>query len=155
MDARVQKAPAATARGAAVLLIGVALAAWIVFGRFLFGIGGELTLAYGLIGALVAVLHVFIGRALARTAARGFPTRGATRGTLIAAWGCGVLLGLTIPDLTRRGLQTIISGDTEPGLGVAIGVANPAGIIMTALTIIALVLATQDSRGPRPADEDL
>lgn len=155
MDARVQKAPAATARGAAVILIGVALAAWIVFGRFLFGIGGELTLAYSLIGVFVVALHVFIGRALARTAARGFTTRASTRGTLMAAWGCGILLGLTIPDLTRGGLHTILSGDTEPGLGVAIGVANPAGIVMIALTIIALVLATQDSRGPWPAEEEL
>ncbi|MEJ1089598.1 hypothetical protein WDU99_14870 [Microbacterium sp. Mu-80] len=143
-----------TTRGVGVLLVGFAIALWIVFGRFLFGAGGELTVVYLAIGLIVLVLHVFIARALSRTASRGFPVRPATRGTLIAAWGCGILLGLTIPDITAKGMQTIISGAQQPALDVAIGVANPAGIIMMALTIISLVLANQDAQGPRPTEDD-
>lgn len=154
MDSFEQTARVGTARGAGVLLAGAVLALWIVFGRFLFGAGGELTVVYLAIGVIVLVLHVFISRALSRTASRGFPVRPATRGTLIAAWGCGILLGLTLPDLTPDGLQTIISGTQQPALDVAIGVANPAGIIMIALTIIALVLASQDANGPRPSEDD-
>lgn len=154
MDSREQSSHSGIAPGVGVLLAGVAIAAWIVFGRFLFGVGGELTLAYLPIGVLVVVLHAFIGRALSRTAARGFTPRRSTWGTLITAWGCGILLGLTIPDVTETGLQTILTGAAQPWLDVAIGVANPAGIIMIAFTIIALVLASQDAHGPRPVEDD-
>jgi len=143
------------ARGTAVLLVGLALALWIVAGRFLFGIGGGLTFAYLLIGILIATLHALISRAVRRVGERGFSLRPATRGTLIASWGCGALLGLTIPDLTPDGLQTILTGSTQPWLEVAIGVANPAGILTIAFSIIALVLASQDARGPRPHEDDL
>ncbi|MGF2949439.1 hypothetical protein [Microbacterium alcoholitolerans] len=149
-----QTARTGTSRGVGVLLVGVALALWIAFGRFLFGAGGELTVAYLLIGVLVLVLHIFISRALARTAKRGFTVRPSTRGTLIGAWGCGILLGLTIPDITADGMQTIVSGTQQPALDVAIGIANPAGIVMAALTIIALVLASQDANGPRPSEDE-
>lgn len=149
-----QTARTGTTRGVGVLLVGLVVALWIVFGRFLFGAGGDLTVVYLAIGVIVIVLHVFIARALARTAKRGFTVRSATRGTLIGAWGCGILLGLTLPDLTPDGLQTVISGTQQPALDVAIGVANPAGIIMIALTIIALVLASQDANGPRPTEDD-
>lgn len=151
---------AGTARGVGVRrdgvpVVGVALALWIVAGRFLFGIGGQLAFAYLLIGIIIVILHVFIGRAMARARARGFSLRPATRGTLIAAWGLGVLLGLTIPDLTPDGLQTILTGARQPWLEAAIGVANPAGILTIAFTIITLVLANQDAQGPRPHEDDL
>ncbi|MDQ0614596.1 membrane protease YdiL (CAAX protease family) [Microbacterium sp. W4I4] len=155
MDSRGPVEQAGTARGVGVLLAGVVLALWIVAGRFLFGIGGELAIAYLLIGVLIVILHVYIGRALTCAAARGFGVRPSTRGTVIAAWGCGVLLGLTIPDLTPDGLQTILTGAAQPWLEVAIGVANPAGILTVAFTIIALVLANQDAHGPRSHEDDL
>jgi hypothetical protein len=148
------RAGAALAKGIGVFLAGLALALWIVFGRFLFGVGGELTPIYLLLGIAIVVLHAFIGQAIARTAMRGYSMRRATLVTLIAAWACGILLGITIPDVTASGLQTVISGTLEPWRGIAIGLANPAGIITIALTIAALVLATQDARGPRPADDE-
>ncbi|UUT35372.1 hypothetical protein [Microbacterium elymi] len=53
---------------------GVVLAAWIAFGRALFGIAGELTLVYALtLGVIYAVLQVFLGRSVARTAQAGTP----------------------------------------------------------------------------------
>lgn len=155
MDTEELTARPGTARSAVVLITGAVVALWIVFGRFLFGRGGELTIVYLLIGFLIVVLTVFISRAMARTAARGFSLRPSVWGTLGASWGCGLLLGLTIPDLTSEGLQTILSGTEQPWLDFAIGVANPSGIIMTALTIAALVLANQDAHGPRPHEDDL
>lgn len=154
MDSVGQTTRAGTLRGVGVLLVGVVLALWIVFGRFLFGVGGELVVPYLLIGVLVVALHIPLGRAVTRMTNRGFTLRPSTRGSLIAAWGCGILLGLTIPDITPDGLQTIISGTQQPTLDVAIGVANPAGIIMIAFTCIALVLASQDAHGPRPTEDD-
>lgn len=137
-----------------VAAAGVLLAVWVVFGRFLFGAGGDLTPVYLLLGVLIVTLHAFIGLALVRTAHGGYRTRGATVGTLVAAWVCGILLGLTIPDITPLGLQTAITGAHEPWRGIAIGLANPAGIVMIALIIAALVLANQDARGPRPSDDE-
>lgn len=154
MDSLEQTTRAGAACGIGVLLIGVAVALWIVFGRFLFGVGGELTLPYLPIGAVIIVLYAYLGRAFARTRRRGFAVRSSTRGALITAVACGLLFGLTIPDITPQGLQTIISGPHEPALGIAIGVTNPSWVIMFAFTIIALVLAHQDSHGPRSEDDE-
>jgi hypothetical protein len=142
--------------GIVVACCGVLLAAWVVAGRSLFGVGGSLTVTYALtIGVLLVVLHFFVGRGILRTARRGYRTRPATIGTVIAAWGCGILLGLMIPDITPAGLQTILTGASEPGLGIVIGLSNPLGIIMLVMSITALVLATVDSRGgPRILEED-
>ncbi|UUT35373.1 hypothetical protein [Microbacterium elymi] len=52
-----------------------------------------------------------------------------------------------IPDVTPDGLQTILTGAAEPGRGIAIGFANPLGVIMLVLAVIALVLATGDAKG--------
>lgn len=135
---------------------GVLLAAWVVFGRHLFGVGGELTLVYALtLGIAIVVLHAFAGRAVVRTVRRGHHTRPATIGMLIASWGCGILLGLMIADVTPAGLQTILTGPNEPGLGIAIGVSNPLGIVMLVTSIVALALAVGDSKGAAtPAEED-
>ena len=142
--------------GAVVATSGVLLAAWVAAGRWLFGVGGSLTVTYALtIGIVLALLHLFIGRGILRTARRGYRTRSVTIGTVIAAWGCGILLGLMIPDVTPVGLQTILTGASEPGLGIVIGLSNPLGIIMLAMSITALVLAAVDSKGgPRVPDED-
>lgn len=141
-------APGTGMRGAVVASAGIAVAWWVSFGRDLFGIGGGLTLLYAAtLGVAFGALFVITGLAVRRTALRGFQTRGMTHTMLIASGGCAFLLGLTLPDITPVGLQTIISGPSEPALGIAIGIANPLGIIGIATAIIALVLAIRDSRG--------
>jgi hypothetical protein len=131
-----------------VVVAGVAVAAWISFGRHVFGIGGDLTIIYAAtLGVIFAALLGFTGLAVRRTARRGFDTRATTYAFLIAAGVSGLLLGLTLPDSTPRGLQTIISGPTQPGLDIAIGIANPLGVIGIATAIIALVLSIRDARG--------
>ena len=68
--------------GAVVATSGVFLAAWVAAGRSLFGVGGSLTVTYALtIGIVLALLHLFIGRGILRTARRGYRTRSATIGT--------------------------------------------------------------------------
>ncbi|MGV8876642.1 MAG: hypothetical protein ACOH1K_03930 [Rhodoglobus sp.] len=140
--------PRAGHAGAVVMVAGIALAGWISFGRHLFGIGGDLTIVYAAsLGVIFAALLVLAGLAVRRSALRGFVTRAVTQVMLIAAGVCGFLLGLTIPDSTPLGLQTIISGPVEPALGIAIGIANPLGVIGIVSAIIALILAVGDSRG--------
>ena len=125
-------------RGWSIGAIGVVLAAWVAFGRMLFGVAGSLTPVYALtLGVVIAALHVFVALASLRTAQRGFRHRPATIGTLCASWACAALLGLLIPDLTADGLQTILTRGAEPGLGIAIGFANPLGVITIALAITA------------------
>jgi hypothetical protein len=135
---------------------GVVLAAWVVGGRYLFGVGGDLTLVFACtLGPALVVLHFFVGRAIVRTARRGHRTRAATIATLAVAWGCGILLGFTIPDITANGLQTILSSLTSPGsLDLVVGLSNPLGIIMLATSVAALVLATGDAHGPQQPSED-
>lgn len=134
--------------GVTVIVAGAAVAGWISFGRHLFGIGGDLTVVYAAtLGIVFAVLLMTAGLVVRRTERRGFETRPLTQVMLIASGACGFLLGLTIPDSTPSGLQTIISGPTEPALGIAIGIANPLGVVGVATAIIALVLAIRDSRG--------
>lgn len=133
--------------GLGIPVVGVLLAAWVTAGRFLFGVGGSLTPAYSLIGLTVVVLYVFIGRALRRTARTGRSTRPAVFGTLGASVGCGILLGLMIPDVTPGGLQTILTRAAEPGLGIVVGIANPLGVVMVATAIFSLVLANGDAIG--------
>ena len=133
------------------------LAAWVTLGRVLFGVAGELTQLYVFtLGLVIVVLNAFVAEGLARTAHNGHRTRPATIGMLLASWGCGILLGLMIPDVTALGLQTIITGPHEPGLGIAIGIANPLGIVMLVTVIVALGLARGDAKGKahQRAEED-
>ncbi|WP_308490903.1 hypothetical protein [Microbacterium terrisoli] len=145
-------------RGVIVVGVGVVLAAWIAFGRALFGIAGDLTAVYALtLAPLLVVLHLFIGQGVVRTQRRGFRHRRATFGTLYASWGCAVMLGLLIPDMTPGGLQTIATGASEPGRGIAIGFANPLGVIMIVFAVAALVLARGDAHGraDAPSEDEL
>lgn len=140
--------PRTVVPGVLVAIAGLVLAAWVVLGRALFGVAGELVPVYALsLGLIIVVLYAFIGDGIARTALHGHRTRTATVGMLIASCGCGLLFGLVIPDVTPLGLQTILSGPAEPGLGIAIGVANPLGIIMLITAIVAVFLARGDAKG--------
>ncbi|MEX1078421.1 MAG: hypothetical protein WED09_04870 [Homoserinimonas sp.] len=135
-----------------VVLVGLLLAAWVALGRLLFGVAGELTQVYTFsIGLIIFLLHAFITEALLRAAQNGYRVRPATIAMLIASWALGILLGLVIPDVTPLGLQTILTGPREPGLSIAIGVANPVGIVMLVTAIVALVLARGDARGKAQA----
>ncbi|HEU4808835.1 MAG TPA: hypothetical protein VFT01_11285 [Homoserinimonas sp.] len=140
--------PRSIAPALLVVFTGLLIAAWVSVGRLLFGVAGELTQLYTFtLGLLIVVLHAFIAEALARTAQNGHRTRRATIWMLATSWACGILLGLMIPDVTALGLQTILTGPHEPGLSIAIGVANPLGIIMLVTAIVALALARGDARG--------
>lgn len=148
-------APRSGVLGTLVIIGGILLAAWVSAGRALFGVAGDLTPVYIItLGFAIAVLHFFVGRSLLRAARRGHRIRPITLVQLAFSWICGVLLGLMIPDITAEGLQTIVSGTTEPALGIAVGIANPLGIICLGTAIVALVLARQDAHGRRPVAEE-
>ena len=140
--------PRSIAPAMLVVFAGLVIAAWVSVGRLLFGVAGELTQLYTFsLGLFIFLLHAFIAEALLRAAQLGYRTRPATLAMLFASWACGILLGLMIPDVTPLGLQTILTGAIEPGLGIAIGVANPLAVIMVVTGIVALVLARGDAKG--------
>lgn len=140
--------PGSGRAGLVAIIAGIAVAGWVSFGRHLFGLGGDLTIIYATtLGIAFAILLVLVGLAMRRADLRGFGTRPITHAMLISSGICAFLLGLTIPDATSEGLQTIVSGPNEPALGIAIGIANPLGVIGIATGIIALVLAVKESRG--------
>ncbi|MEL0627032.1 hypothetical protein V6245_08760 [Salinibacterium amurskyense] len=140
--------PGSGRAGVAVIVFGIAVAGWVSFGRHLFGLGGDLTVIYAAtLGVIFAILLVLVGLAMRRSDLRGFATRPITHAMLISSGLSAFLLGLTIPDNTPEGLQTIVSGPNEPALGIAIGIANPLGVVGIATGIIALVLAVKESRG--------
>ncbi len=141
--------------GALIAIVGILLAAWVTLGRALFGIAGELTQVYLLtLGILIVLLNAFTAEGVMRAAQLGYKHRPATLGMLFTSWALGILLGLTIPDVTPDGLQTILSGPEEPGLGIAIGIANPLGIVMIVTAIVALGLARGDAKGKAHAVEE-
>ncbi|WP_333812775.1 hypothetical protein [Timonella senegalensis] len=140
-----------------VLVMGVLASTWVVFGRGIVGNLGSLTLIYVfLLGLPILVLHILVARAMARTAAAEHSTRPWTFIALVLAWVCFTMLGLLIPDRLDDGsLQTMLTGNTDPWTGFAIGIANPMGIIGIALCVASLIMAIADSRGPRLTEDEL
>jgi branched-subunit amino acid ABC-type transport system permease component len=150
-----KREPRPVASGVLMLVAGLVAAAWIGFGRYLFGVAGDVTPLYVFIAVVIGGLNVLTGRAVIRTARRGYPTSGWTVTIAAASWAFAIMCGLTLPDATPTGMQTIISGGHEPGLGIAIGLTNVTGMICVALCVAAVILAYRDARGRRPIyDED-
>ncbi len=139
-----------------VLAVGLLLSAWVTYGRFLFDRGGSLTPIYAvLIGVPMVVLHAFVARAFGKVRRAGMGMRRATLNCLLTAWACFILLGLTIPDRPHESLETIVTGSHDLWVGMAIGIANPAGIIGMGLTVATLILALGDARGPRLSEDEI
>lgn len=139
-----------------VILVGTALVTWVTFGRFLFDKNGPFTIVYVLLIAIpVFLLHLLIAHNLTLVYRSGYTVRRATVGSLLMAWLCFSLLGFVIPDRPVDSLETILSGASEPLLGLAIGIANPLGIIGIALTVTAFLFSRTDAVGGKPTEDDL
>lgn len=139
-----------------LVLVGLALAAWVVCGRALFGILGEFTQLYVLLlGVPIIVLHVLIARAVTRTTLAGFPIRLRTKWTLLAAWACLLLLGFTIPDRVNGTVHSILTGDIPGVVGMAIGISNPLGIVGVGLLVASLMCAIFDKKSSEYCEDEV
>lgn len=139
-----------------VAMMGVVMASWVSFGRHLFDKGGPFTIVYVLlVGIPVVIMHLVIAKRLGRLARSAFQQSRATVTCLITAWVLFTGLGLTIPDRPISSLETIVTGASEPWLGMAIGIANPLGIIGLALTVAALLLSKRDLAGAQPTEDEI
>lgn len=139
-----------------VIGLGVVLALWMSAGRWLFGIGGNLTWWYvPTIGLTYILLHVWLARRMRITATKG---KRASRGmivSLVLSWVNAIAFGITVPDRHDGQLTTIIShfaGDAW--LEMAIALCNPFGIIAFTLVGTAIGFAISDSRDPKPEEDE-
>jgi hypothetical protein len=140
-----------------VAVFGVVLALWMSSGRWLFGIGGELTWWYvPTIGILFGGLSLWTARRIRITLARGRTIGRATVIALILAWLCALGFGATVPDNPGGELVSIVSLFAGPeSLGMSIGICNPLGIIAFACLIAALGFAAAAGREPHVDDDEL
>lgn len=137
-------------------LIGLLLALWMGAGRWLFGIGGDLTWWYvPLITVTYALLQFWLVRRIRITRDRGRRTSRSTYVSLALSWACAVGFGFTVPDRVGDELVSILSHLAGPEtLGMSIGVCNPLGIIAFACAIAAVAFSAADGRDPRPEEDE-
>lgn len=145
------------ARNLILGLVGVLCALWMGLGRWIFGIGGELTWWYApLIAVPFAVLQIWTVRRLRAASDRGRPAGRAPYVALALSWACAVGFGLTVPDVHGGELVSILShlaGDDWIGMSVAL--CNPLGIIAFATAIAAVSFAHSAGRTRRLSEDEI
>lgn len=144
-------------RPSIIFLIGFVIALWMSAGRWLFGIGGSLTLWYVPTFGLAYVLaHAWIANRVALTRTKGQRTSRGTIVALVASWIVAVAFGFMVPDLHNGSLTTIASHFTgsDTALEMAIAFSNFFGIVSLALAGTAVGFSISDSRDPRPVEEE-
>lgn len=137
-------------------IVGCALGLWMGAGRWLFGIGGELTLWYlPLIGAPFALLQLWTVRRIRIAGDRGRRVGRAPYVSLALSWVCAIGFGLTVPDVSGGELVSILGLFGGPLWNeMSIALCNPLGIVAFATTIAALGFAAAAGREPRPEEDE-
>lgn len=132
-------------------MVGLLIAAWVVFGRKVFGVDGSLTLIYTLsLGPAIVVANMVAAMGIHQVALKKQHLKPVTFIVIVAGWVCGILLGLLIPDETETGLRSIAVDQSIPGiLDFVIGIANPLGIFTVGLPIASYFLARSNAKGIR------
>lgn len=140
-----------------ITLIGIVLALWMTLGRWLFGIGGTLSIWYvPTIGIAYVWLQWWTARRMTLTHRKGRRTRPRVFVTLILSWANAIAFGLTVPDLSEQGLLSLAGLWGGPVWNeMSIALCNPFGILAFALTIAAIAFAAVDGRDPRPSEDEI
>ena len=139
-----------------ITVIGIVLAAWMSAGRWLFGIGGNLTWWYvPAIGLTYAALMWWVGNRMDATTRRGKRLKRSTWVTLALSWVCAIGFGFMVPDRADGSLQSIVSfaAGSEFSAEMSIALCNPLGIIAFALGFFALGIAIASGKDPRPEED--
>ncbi|MFC6236020.1 hypothetical protein ACFPZL_13100 [Leucobacter soli] len=146
-----------TARNLTFGFIGLLCAAWMGFGRWAFGLGGELTWWYApLIALPFAVLQLWTLQRVNVAVRRGREPGRAPYGALVLSWVCALGFGLTVPDLVDGELVSIAGRfGGEIWNEMAIALCNPFGIIAFATAIAALAFAYAAGRERWLSEDEL
>jgi hypothetical protein len=126
---------------------------WVVAGRVLFGIGGQMVLWLGIsLAPVLLVLLLLTGVKLIETARRGMllPVRAVVAPAL--AWLLAFAFGFTVPDFgggagEGASIMSLLAGPSALGMSTAL--CNPFGIIAVGLAIAATVFAYRAAGGAR------
>jgi hypothetical protein len=127
------------------LPMAVLVPLWVVAGRVMFGIGGQMVLWLGIsLGPVLLVLLLLTGIKLAEAARRGvlLPVRAVVAPAL--AWLAAIAFGFTVPDFgggagDGTSVMSLLAGPSALGMSTAL--CNPFGIIAVALTVASTVFA--------------
>src|SRR5690606_1164493 len=121
---------------------------WMGAGRWVFGLGGELTWWYlPLIGVPFIVLQLLTIRRIRIAEDRGRRAGRAPYAALALSWVCALGFGLTVPDLVGGELVSVLSHAAgAEWLGMSIALCNPLGIIALATAGAALGFAIAAGR---------
>ncbi len=126
-------------------------------GRWLFGIGGELTWWYApLITVPYIWLQLWLLRRMRIAVDRGRRVGRAPFVALALSWASALGFGLTVPDVANGELISIAGllwGSLANELAIAL--CNPFGIVAFATMIIALAYAAAAGREPRPEEDEI
>ncbi|MGM0930279.1 MAG: hypothetical protein ACQEXN_11275 [Actinomycetota bacterium] len=137
------------------LPMAVLVPLWVVAGRALFGIGGQMVLWLGIsLGPALLVLLLLTGIKLAEAARQGvlLPVRAVVAPAL--AWLAAIAFGFTVPDFgggagDGTSVVSLLAGPSALGMSTAL--CNPCGIIAMALTIASTVFAFRAAADGRKA----
>ena len=144
-------------RNFVIVIVGLLAALFMGFGRFLFGVGGELTWWYAPLIALPFFLQqLFALQRMIIAERRGRSVGRSVYVALVLSWLCALGFGFTVPDLVGGELVSVLShlaGDSWIGMSIAL--CNPLGILAFATSIAAVIFANLAGRDPRPTEDDL
>ena len=143
--------------GRITIIIGVILAAWMTLGRWLFGLGGELTLWYlPTIGLVYIAVTIWLARRMAVARSRGKRVGRGTIVALVLSWVCAIGFGLTVPDMVDGQLTSIMSAASGSAFSAEMSIAlcNPLGIIAFTTLGISIAFAYADARDPKPEEDE-
>lgn len=137
------------------LPMAVLVPLWVVAGRVLFGIGGQMVLWLGIsLGPALLVLLSLTGAKLAEAARGGvlLPVRAVVAPAL--AWLAAIAFGFTVPDFgggagDGTSVMSLLAGPSALGMSTAL--CNPCGIIAMALAIASTVFAFRAAAAGRKA----
>lgn len=141
-----------------VMVIGVVMAAWMSAGRWLFDLGGSLTVWFvPAIGLTYALIMLWLAQRITITRRRGRRTGRAVYVSLILSWACAIGFGFTVPDRVNGELVSILSSvsGSDFSVDMSIALCNPLGIIAFTLAFIAVGFAIANGRDPRPEEDEL
>lgn len=137
-----------------VFVLALALAAWVGFGRVLFGWTGTIGMIMSLTVAPIGlVLQGTAGLAMRAAVRRGHSIRRAVVACVLAV-GSGVLFGATVPEVTDAGVRSLMAPTGQTwAVEMTIALCNPLGIVYLATTIATVVFSRLAVRGPSVSAE--
>ncbi|MGK0721908.1 hypothetical protein [Leucobacter sp. W1478] len=136
--------------------VGILLALWMGLGRWMFGLGGELTWWYFPLITLPYVwLQLWTVRRMRIAVDRGLRVGRAPYIALALSWVSALGFGITVPDVVGGELVSIAGHFWGPLANeLAIAFCNPLGIVAFSTMIIALGYAAAAGREPRPEEDE-